>query len=441
MNTSNAQQLISGSDQQGEKKFKTMNLGDIKKEKHTTTIESSAFNPGFPDFNAMNPGMTPFPMFMFNQMLSGAMQFPGGFQFPYVMGQQSTPPIKQSQGHSRNKFLNIPMVSLNDYQDIKAIKDKFECLRDVNDPKFRPENIKDADFFIIRSSNDDDFHKAVKYGIWSSSQKNNHALNEAYLNGQRKDPKRPVFLFFTVVSSDQYIGVAQMNSEIDFTKSFSFWWEMTKWSGVMNLKWIYVRDVNYSNFTNVYYMNKPVTHHRDGTRLDYETGMKMLKIFDQSKSADSIFDEFQLMDNREEKLRIERGLLDSVAEPTKGSGGYQGHYKDSHRSYRDRGDRDRDGHYYRKNKYAGDYQPKKKDSFKKDYFYQEREEKSEERNPGILIQKKSTKSKKSKQSKEYKRKDEKLVEKPETGAETIQDTFTEKKDSQNLDFDVPMSDS
>lgn len=135
-----------------------MNLGDIKKEK-PSIIESASFTPSFPDFGSMNPTMPPFPMFMLNQMLSGGMQFPSPFQMPFVMGQQSIPPVKHSQGHSRNKFLNVPMVSLNDYQDLKAIKDKFESLRDLHDPKFRPENFKDADFFIIRSSNDDDFHK------------------------------------------------------------------------------------------------------------------------------------------------------------------------------------------------------------------------------------------------------------------------------------------
>lgn len=136
-----------------------MNLGDIKKEK-TPMVEPTAFTPGFPDFGSMNQGMFPLPMVMFNQMLSGAMQFPGGFPFsPYMMNQQPIPPVKQSQGHGRNKYLNIPMVSLNDYSDLKVVKEKFESLRDLHDPKFRPDYIKDADFFIIRSSNDDDFHK------------------------------------------------------------------------------------------------------------------------------------------------------------------------------------------------------------------------------------------------------------------------------------------
>jgi len=368
-------------------------------------------------------------------MLAGAMQFPGSLQFPFMMNQQGHVPAKQYQGHSRNKFLNTPMISLNDYSDLKAIKDKFECLRDLHDPKFRPENLKDADFYIIRSSNDDDFHKAIKYGIWSSSQKNNHALNDSYLNGQRRDSKRPVFLFFTVVNSDQYTGVAQMVSDVDFSKSFNYWWDGAKWSGVMNLKWIYVKDINYSLFSNIYYQNKPVTHHRDGTRLDFETGMKMLKAFDQSKTTDSIFEHFEYMDNREEKLRIERSIIENYTEPAKSSG----HHKDGHRNYRDRGDRDTQ--YQRKHKFSGEYQPKKKDGFKKDYFYQEKEDRSEERNPGILIQKKSPKSKKTKPSKEYQRKEEKPTEKTEKTTESQQQESADKKEAQNVVLDIPTSDS
>jgi hypothetical protein len=35
-------------------------------------------------------------------------------------------------------------------------------------------------FFIIRSTNDDDVHKAIKYELWASSIKNNQVLSKAY---------------------------------------------------------------------------------------------------------------------------------------------------------------------------------------------------------------------------------------------------------------------
>lgn len=47
---------------------------------------------------------------------------------------------------------------------------------------------------------------------------------------------------------------------------------------------------------------------RDGTRLSFENGIKMLKIFKEAPNEHSIFEDFTYMDNREEKLRYSREL-------------------------------------------------------------------------------------------------------------------------------------
>ncbi|NDW60492.1 YTH domain-containing protein, partial [Yangia sp. PrR004] len=38
--------------------------------------------------------------------------------------------------------------------------------------------------YILRSNNDDDIHKSIKYGIWTSSKENNEKLNAKYLEAQ-----------------------------------------------------------------------------------------------------------------------------------------------------------------------------------------------------------------------------------------------------------------
>lgn len=338
------------------------------------------------------------------------------------------------------------MLQLDNYKDEALIREKFECLREYNDGKFRVDNIKEADFFIIRSSNDDDLHKAVKYGIWSSSQKNNYALQDAYSASQRKDGKgRPIFLFFTVVNSEQYTGVAQMNSDVDFGKSFGYWWEKTKWTGVFRIKWIFVKDVNYSNFSTIFQGDKPVTQHRDGTRLDYDIGMKMLRVIASTESSSSIFDEFNFMDNREEKMRIDRDLHDSVAETKQGSGGYQGHgHREHHRHHRDR---DRDGHYHKKSsRYGGNTEyHKKRDGATTNNRRDndEREDRSEEKQPGIVIQKKSVKGKKQRGGKEYTKKSELAAYDDSQGNEETQKgtTHTEGISSADKTIEVPVSDA
>jgi YT521-B-like domain len=281
--------------------------------------------------------------------------------------------------------------------------------------------------------------QAVKYGIWSSSQKNNHMLQDVYHSCNRRDFRRPIYFFYTVVNSDQYIGVAKMTTDVDFSKSFGYWWEKTKWNGVMNLQWIYVKDVQYSAFSNIYYMDKPVTHHRDGTRLDYETGMKMLKIYEKADDSQSIFDAFPYMDDREEKMRVDRDIMSTMNEPAKTSGSYHGSGNRDHgRHHRDR---DGQGYYRKQNKYSGasEYHPKRKDNLKKDY-YEEKEERSEEKNPGIVIQKKSTKSKKGKKNAPlYTKKEDQPTEKQDATVEQTHEGKAEDKEAKDETVTLPTS--
>lgn len=191
-----------------------------------------------------------------------------------------------------------------------------------------------------------------------------------------------------------------MVSDVDFSKSFGYWWESTKWTGLFKIKWIYVKDLQYSAVNKITFGDKPVTQHRDGTKLDFETGMKMLKVFEKTETTDSIFNEFGFMDEREEKMRVGRDLEESVIENNK-SNNYQGHgHRDyGHRHGRDRHRDNRDRDEYRKsNKYSGnDYHPRKKDHRPRDTDYQD--DKDDEHLGGIVIQKKTAKSKKTKNGK------------------------------------------
>lgn len=48
---------------------------------------------------------------------------------------------------------------------------------------------------------------------------------------------------------------------------------------------------------------KPVTEYRDGTKISFANGIKMLKKYKEHEAETSIFDEFDFMDSREEGLR------------------------------------------------------------------------------------------------------------------------------------------
>lgn len=62
-----------------------------------------------------------------------------------------------------------------------------------------------AKFYVIKSFNEDDVHKSVKYNVWTSTPNGNKKLNAAFLDAEAKlrptGTKCPVFLFFSVSSN------------------------------------------------------------------------------------------------------------------------------------------------------------------------------------------------------------------------------------------------
>lgn len=89
----------------------------------------------------------------------GMYSMPMAPQMPfYNMMPQPAPVKQQSSSHSR-KLVQVPMIQLDDYKDITKVREKFECLKDLHNPKFKVDSIKEAEFFILRSTNDDDLHK------------------------------------------------------------------------------------------------------------------------------------------------------------------------------------------------------------------------------------------------------------------------------------------
>jgi YTH domain-containing family protein len=59
-----------------------------------------------------------------------------------------------------------------------------------------------AKFFVIKSIGEEDVHKSIKYGVWSSSSSGNIKLDNAFRDAdrisKRNNTKCPVFLFFSV---------------------------------------------------------------------------------------------------------------------------------------------------------------------------------------------------------------------------------------------------
>lgn len=171
-----------------------------------------------------------------------------------------------------------------------------------------PEKYSDAKFFIIKSYSEDDVHKSIKYGVWASTPNGNKKLEAGYQDAQEKSDGCPVFLFFSVNTSGQFVGLAEMVGPVDFNKSVEYW-QQDKWNGCFSVKWHIVKDVPNSLLKHITLENnenKPVTNSRDTQEVKLEQGLQMLKIFKDHSSKTCILDDFEFYESRQKMMQEKR---------------------------------------------------------------------------------------------------------------------------------------
>ncbi|XP_057773228.1 YTH domain-containing protein ECT2-like [Salvia miltiorrhiza] len=167
-----------------------------------------------------------------------------------------------------------------------------------------PETYPDAKFFIIKSYSEDDVHKSIKYNMWASTPNGNKKLDAAYQSAQQKPGSCPIFLFFSVNTSGQFVGVAEMVGPVDFNKNVDYW-QQDKWIGCFPVKWHIVKDVPNSLLKHITLENnenKPVTNSRDTQEVKLEQGLQVLKIFKDHISKQCILDDFEFYEDRQKKI-------------------------------------------------------------------------------------------------------------------------------------------
>ncbi|KAI4344851.1 hypothetical protein L6164_012038 [Bauhinia variegata] len=199
------------------------------------------------------------------------------------------------------KGQNLPTNVTNDEEKEKNVV--LPDLDQYNKADF-PENYADAKIFIIKSYSEDDVHKSIKYNVWASTQNGNKKLDAAYQEAQQKSGGCPVFLFFSVNTSGQFVGLAEMIGPVDFNKSVEYW-QQDKWNGCFPLKWHIVKDVPNNLLRHITLdnnENKPVTNSRDTQEVLLEPGLKMIKIFKEYTSRTCILDDFGFYETRQKTI-------------------------------------------------------------------------------------------------------------------------------------------
>ncbi|XP_027358357.1 YTH domain-containing protein ECT1-like isoform X2 [Abrus precatorius] len=167
------------------------------------------------------------------------------------------------------------------------------------------ENYSDAKIFIIKSYSEDDIHKSIKYCVWASTLNGNKKLDAAYQEAKEKPGDCPVFLLFSVNTSGQFVGLAEMVSPVDFGRTVEYW-QQDRWTGCFSVKWHIIKDIPNSVLRHITLENnenKPVTNSRDTQEVKFEKGIQILKIFKEHSSKTCILDDFGFYEAREKMIQ------------------------------------------------------------------------------------------------------------------------------------------
>ncbi|MFS7919797.1 putative YTH domain-containing protein [Helianthus anomalus] len=210
------------------------------------------------------------------------------------------PKIRESEELTCGPRAQSTMIEHNEAE--QSLKNKYNL--DGFQTKY-----EEAKFFIIKSYSEDDVHKCVKYDVWSSTPNGNKKLDDAFLEAQGKSgSKCPVFLFFSVNGSGQFVGVAEMMGPVVFEKNMDFW-QLDKWSGFFPVKWHIIKDIPNSQLRHIILENndnRPVTYTRDTQEVGLHQGLEMLDIFKSYPSKTSLLDDLSFYEKREKLLKARR---------------------------------------------------------------------------------------------------------------------------------------
>ena len=170
-------------------------------------------------------------------------------------------------------------------------------------------------FFVIKSFSEEDVHKSIKYGVWSSSKNGNTTLNNAFLAAQEKGGE--VYLFFSCNGSGRFLGLARMKSICDFNKSFELWTQDGKWMGLFDVEWLFIKDVPFKEFKNITITMKdgeikPVSNSRDTQEIPFEQGKIMIEKIAKYQNSNTILEHFEFYDLRQENYEKNMKLKNNI---------------------------------------------------------------------------------------------------------------------------------
>ena len=210
-----------------------------------------------------------------------------------------------SQFQTQQPFYNPYMQQQMLYHTEMYICSRYRNLIDINTKNANLYEKIDGNskFFVIKSFSEEDVHKSIKYGVWSSSKNGNLTLSNAFQVAKEKNGS--VFLFFSCNGSGRYVGIARMKTPCDENKTFEFWTQDGKWPGLFDVEWLFIKDVPFKEFKNIIITMKdgeikPISNARDTQEIPFEQAKIMVEKIAKFQNSNTILEHFEFYDMRQE---------------------------------------------------------------------------------------------------------------------------------------------
>ncbi|KAI0400646.1 kinase-like protein [Xylaria palmicola] len=144
-------------------------------------------------------------------------------------------------------------------------------------PSLQCFSLEDSRYFVLRSDNPIDIETSVAHNVWTSSGRVNKILEK----GWRKTDGQ-VILFFSVIKSQRFCGIAQMTSGMDWATTDEHWLE-DNWQGRFTLRWLCLTELPFAGVRHVPVSSKTPGFRAiacyDGTEISVPSAFELLQAY------------------------------------------------------------------------------------------------------------------------------------------------------------------
>ena len=232
----------------------------------------------------------------------GRKRYRGRYRGNYNFANRNIP---QNQYFQQNQYFNPHMHQQMLYHTEMYILSKYRNLIDINTKNASLFEKVDSNskYFVIKSFSEEDVHKSIKYGVWSSSKNGNLTLTNAYNITLEKNGN--VYLFFSCNGSGRFTGICRMKTPCDENKHFEFWTQDNKWPGLFEVEWLFIKDVPFKEFKDIIITMKdgeikPISNSRDTQEIPFEQAIIMIERISKYQNSNTILEHFEFYDLRQE---------------------------------------------------------------------------------------------------------------------------------------------